>query len=104
MSPTEEAIKRAIEGGYKRYSVLHTAPINYESKIFNECFLDPEFWKCLGKSEGWIFEEGKWCGKKGCGNDGQHRHSVGRIQWKEEWHRFIDHLISGGTAEEFFNT
>ena len=24
--------------------------------------------------------------------------------WKEKWHRFIDHLADGGTAETFFET
>ena len=25
-----------------------------------------------------------------------------KSEWKEEWHRFIDKLASGGTVEEFF--
>lgn len=51
--------------------------------------LDPLFWQALGKAMGWgksdeWFENRKY------------------DYWQEMWHRFIDHLASGGEPEEFF--
>jgi len=42
--------------------------------------LDPEFWKCLGKSEGWTYDE-----------------------WLYRWHELIDHLAKEKDIDSFFN-
>lgn len=53
--------------------------------------LDPQAWIALGKAEGWL--------------DG-----VIELPWKmhlrymKEWHRFIDHLATGGTPDDFFDS
>ena len=51
--------------------------------------LDPLFWQSLGKAMGWtgkaFYEDG-----------------MTLKTWKREWHRFIDKLADGGTAEQFF--
>jgi hypothetical protein len=46
-------------------------------------FLDPSFWQSLIKA---IFDMNK----------------TSRTWWKHEWHRFIDHLADGKSAEQFF--
>lgn len=77
----KDAIEKAIEGGYKIKGVranslphIHWAIIVY----------DPLFWQSLGKALGW--EE-----------------KLQLNPWKRCWHNFIDHLIGGKGAEEFFN-
>ena len=80
--------------------------------------LDRERWIEAGKAMGWEggkirmcvgcgvalrwnenpTMDGKHGGKNGCGSDIEEYEG----QWLIEWHRFIDHLAEGGTAEEFF--
>jgi len=59
-------------------------------------FLDPSFWRALGKALGW--DKRQWYyntfTKGEESNDG----------WRVNWHRFIDHLAEGGTAETYFET
>jgi hypothetical protein len=45
-------------------------------------FLDPEFWRALGRTLGWHHE---------------------RV-WKGYWQGFIDHLAQSKTPESFFAT
>lgn len=55
-------------------------------------FLDPLFWKSLGKGLGW--------------EDGEalvHEKYVKYQEWKINWHRFIDALADGRSAEDFFS-
>lgn len=53
--------------------------------------LNPSFWQALGRHEGWPFSEydeiGKWHPE----------------DWRTKWHSFIDHIISGGTPDSFFD-
>ena len=51
-------------------------------------FLDPQFWQSLGKALGWAtqFDEDKGF----------------NYQWKDYWHKFIDHLADGKDIESFF--
>jgi len=112
----EQAIKKAIEGGYQ-YRV-DFGSYDYPDKHFElpkktviEVFLDPDFWRALGKAEGWK--------KKVCSRCGiiptyavKNKSSIcyscciePRIDIDEQiyhWHRFIDHLAEGKEAEEFF--
>jgi hypothetical protein len=59
--------------------------------LASEMFLDPSFWQSLGKALGWDERI----------DDGSHYAKPG---WLEAWHRFIDHLAEGKTAESFFET
>lgn len=60
-----------------------------------DIFLDPLFWQSLGKALGW----------NGCNfGDGRETFCSWKLSWKEEWHRFIDHLAEGKDAESFFKT
>lgn len=98
----KEAIQKAIEGGWKptgygkfsdnaiSYKVQAVMKIKYKERIF----LDPLFWKALGKSLGWDeLEDGrKWESAK-----------FGFMPvCKYRWHCFIDHLADGKSAESFF--
>jgi hypothetical protein len=74
----EEAIKKAYPNQKEMFS-----PTWGKERYF----LLPDFWQSLGKALGWILEG-----------------HAGRKQWKEEWHRLIDHLAEGKTAESFFES
>jgi hypothetical protein len=115
----QEAIKRAIEGGWKPKQLndrslqgyqFHRYRKNYSTwyKKYSKdneptyCYLphevsllDPEFWKCLGKSEGWEsgcgLPRSELCACRSCW-----------MAWKYYWLDFIDHLAQGGTIDEFF--
>lgn len=90
----QEAIKRAIEGGYKNQI---TEDFLLEQKTgdtltkydYALTLIDPEFWKCLGKAEGW--------GEMPSGDMWQ-----GKNKWIYQWHNFIDHLAEGKDIESYF--
>ena len=48
----EKAIKKAQESGYSYNSL--------DEKSYGDILLEVEFWKCLGKTEGWQKQEKKW--------------------------------------------
>lgn len=78
----EEAIKKAIEGGYlKALNDITGLPSDFLNE--SAVLLDPLFWQALGKAEGWIYP-------------------VGGMNGLREWHKFIDHLAEGKDAESFF--
>lgn len=78
-------------------------------------FSDPLFWQSLGKAMGWEEYACEWCGGteekpsmegdvslcKSCGT------TLEEVElyktWRVKWHRFIDKLADGGTAEQFFD-
>jgi len=81
----------------------------HPSRIKNpeQVFLDPLFWQSLGKAMGWS-DGGEYCrGSRVCkkGVTELHKPCVWEVvepRWKGEWHRFIDHLAEGKTAEDYF--
>lgn len=94
----EQAIKKAIDGGYKLKSTyLQYGPKGLEDSGFSsvaEIYSDPLFWQALGKS---VKEnDNNW-----------HMFVFGSedeiIGWKALWYRFTNYLISGKSADEFFN-
>lgn len=127
MNSIEQAIRKAIEGGWKGlYPVSpHVPPPGTEwnkprcgdcfcgiqdlhSHYQNDdrAFLDPEFWRCVGKAMGWnynhvcIIDGDPMLNRGDCGNE---RHTVETYEWSYYWHRFIDHLAEGKDAESFFS-
>lgn len=61
---------------------------------------DPSFWQSLGKTMGWRpVRQMIYSGEYGSEISGI-RETQG---WLYEWHRFIDHLAEGKTAESFFD-
>ena len=90
----EETLKKAIEGGWDEgRSIVGDAWKGLSMKSTHKAFLDPLFWKSLGKAMGWLdvtrVPKGHVCSK--C------------CEWLDNWHRFINHLASGGEIEEFFS-
>lgn len=79
----ETPIKKAIKEGYeyKRIGDMYVDP-----------YLDPLFWQALGKACGWRME------------DPFNRENTGdrKEAWLHYWHRFIDALSEGRTADDFF--
>lgn len=55
--------------------------------------IDPEFFRCLGKQQGWGIE----------GVDIGGMLSDNKLPWKWQMHRLIDHLAAGSTPDSFFN-
>jgi len=94
MTTLQKAIEKAIEGGFKG---LRANKYEY--------FLDPLFWQSLGKAMGWK-EKGDtskpFFGKIQTGDVGLQIIQV--EEYLYQWHRLIDHLAKGGTAESFFET
>lgn len=84
MSNIEQAIQKAIEGGYGkgREDFIRKLP----EFALSQVWLDPLFWQALGKSLGWDEDISE-------GNN---------PEWQAYWHQFIDHLASGKDAESFF--
>lgn len=103
----EEAIKKAIEGGYVIFRELEDGVKH--SLHRNDMFLDPLFWSSLGKAMGWegrcpeclnkIQKNRKTCSTKYCqkGDDSDYQ-SV----WLYHWHKFIDSLAEGKIVDEYF--
>jgi hypothetical protein len=93
-----EAIRNSIRGGYD-------CPTRSEEGAFLEViFLDPSFWQSLGKALGWIDAEypngSIMCNSEKC--DSRYCEYAGYRNPVDQWHRFIDHLAEGKTAESFF--
>lgn len=67
-----------------------------------EVLLDPKFFQCLGVAEGW----NTWITN---GGFIKHIEPTGKRKfyykpaWLYHWHRFIDALADGKTADEYFN-
>ena len=136
----EEAIKKAIEGGYcgpqRTFLRIHPSPwendtVEYFDFWTGSTFLDPSFWQSLGKALGWggidyNEDTGKkeWIDALRCPRDGEWL--TGELQecpnecdydgseideahgnlyeWRYQWHRFIDNLAEGKSAEEYFRS
>ena len=101
-----EAIQKAIEGGYKD-PVLFSEPLVLHRKFGVETatrmtrayiFSQPGFWIALGKGLGW----GKLEMSKTCLCLGKCEEDI--WLWQLKWHNFVDYLIEGKTAEDFFKS
>ena len=87
----EEAIEKAIQGGYTRYQ-LHDP----SWPLPEQYFLDTSFWEALGRTLGWEEE----C--EAIDMLGDVPHEVSQPMWLSYWHRFIHHLVTGHTPASFF--
>lgn len=124
---TEQAIKKAIEGGWNNKQTANSIPItksNFEAQmvllgnLYVAWFLDPSFWRSLGNALGWneheiiihhkarmvtvVTRPGGSRTFKVPAHDV--RRKIKNARWKKEWHRFIDHLAEGKTVEIFFES
>ena len=111
-----EALHHATQGGYhiQAFDGMDTAyaGANSEYSVWTrndndssfivpvaDSFLDPHFWQALGRRSGWdqavktvqTVENGRATLVTRTGAD-----------WVSSWHQFIDCLVAGQTAEDFF--
>ena len=104
---TEEAMKKAMEGGYKivgeqgqfvplrRLFGLATSKKMYLAFILS----DPSFWQSLGKA--WERRDDcPACGSVDYEEDDENENWHGGLY---HWHLFIDHLVEGKSPEELRN-
>lgn len=72
----------------------------------SEILLDPLFWQALGKGLGWKEDAKATESYRGKEVLGPGHFGGGEIyllgEWAKQMHRFINHLIEGKEAEEFF--
>ena len=99
MQYTNEAIRRVI---LEKYNIHKFFPeyqdgMTFELSEYARVFLDPEFFRCLGVHEGWKAHAKSFSSIK-LAEEGLN--IVTHYQY--EMHRLIDHLIAGGTTEEYF--
>jgi len=100
MNAIEKAIREAFDGGFPhtgcKFDYYHSdyndvGWYDEEGYFLHEraelIFSKPLFWKALGKEKGW-----------------EDITKYSQNHWKKEWHRFIDHLGDGKSAESFFET
>lgn len=112
----QQAIEKAVEGGYHR-GQIGTSPIveiNCDFAITETkgernhyglawVWLDPLFWQSIGKAMGWSKElVCARCGLHGCDNCYFENRWVIQQEWLYQWHRFVDALAEGKSAEDFF--
>jgi len=102
MSSIEQAIKEAVDQGYQpnveRYPEMEwISPLQIAMAMQADVFIDPAFWKALGKKRGWTTDDDfKYWQKSVVEWEEKY--------WKKFWHRFIDHLAEGKDAESFFQS
>lgn len=96
----EQAIQKAIEGGYsfqnELYSKDPTAKYFISKEALYKAFLDPLFWQALGKSLGW--EE------KDCTCNGYSSQCRCEPEWYTQCEEFWHVIMHGGTIESYFET
>ena len=88
-------IEKAIEGGWRGvdFNGREDRKQNYIDGIEGRLelmVLDKSFWEAVGKVEGWFIEESE--------------EFIPNIEWQQKMHQMIDHLIEGGTLEEYINS
>jgi hypothetical protein len=112
----QDALHTAIAGGYRvegsdgvatsfsgansEYSAW-TRTDNHSTLMIpmHETFLDPAFWRALGRALGWEAP----CTLAITCRAGQEESWRGRgAYWMYQWHCFIQHLAQGGSPETFF--
>jgi len=105
----EEAIRRAIEGGFI-YGHKHGEYTNaYLVKVFLEAkekvLLNPLFWQALQKTEDWDKSICRRCGRESMDCLKHNDDCVGEdmMGYLHYWHRFIDHIAEKKTVDSFFD-
>lgn len=105
MTHTEQVIKEAYEAGYKpawidKNVTEHWFGISEKSTLsISQTLLDAEFWKFCGKARGWT--NSLRCPH--CATAYKPKTvKYGVPGWIYFWHRFIDFLAEGKTAEDYF--
>ena len=111
----EQAIQKAIEGGYdvkKSLGIPKNVEANYPieqvgANMWRVCTSDPLFWQALGKAMGWP-EVSHFREEIITTFDKEQNKVVSQATSNSynmsvyHWHRFIDHLAEGRDADSFF--
>ena len=100
----EQAIEKAIEGGYKHPNVSNGIDISPSN--LNLTLLNPLFWQALGKSMGWkymAYRQGRW-NRYELDQQMMSDTAFSQEEWLYYWHYFIDYLAEGKSIESFFET
>lgn len=112
----EKILKLAVESGYEGNNVkfqldferlnTHNGVRRYQwsgersyKALLMESVLDPLFWQALGKSLGWNQIPATLDNEKIMFPKNPNKNANYYIFY---WHRFIDHLIAGKSAESYF--
>lgn len=68
----------------------------------NDVLIDPFFWECLGKNQGW--KDIEYTKAVGPIQTGRPIVKIHRRDWVRNMHHFIDHLVEGdrGSMNSFF--
>lgn len=121
----QQAIEKAIAGGYSPYSFVSIEKIHNESGFawmkytskdgigycidLEHMVLDPAFWRALGKTEGWGDSHESWCDslKDYCTHPGakcecEQCDCSAQIAWKQPMIDLTAYLADGGTIESYF--
>ena len=112
----QEAVNKAVEGGYHIHGTDGMATVytgansqysawtrtdNHSSFLIpvEETFLDPAFWRALGRTLGW--EEA--CDLAiTCVHGHEECRRCHGYYWMYQWHCFIQHIADGQTPVAFF--
>jgi len=95
----EQALKKAIEGGYEvscgQRDIITGHDPQFRQDNLNITFFDPLFWQALFKDS--------YFGKlKVFINVWHKKEPRSMATWQYQWHRLIDTLSKGKSAEDFF--
>jgi hypothetical protein len=90
----QEAINKAIEGGYFPQERLADLSVPMQA----QCFLETAFWEALVPALG-VEGDFEYIQL----NRGEPR-KMRQPMWLYYWHRFNSHLVAGNTPESFFAT
>jgi hypothetical protein len=106
MTNTELAIQKAVEGGWD--SEECQVPIGARGRFnYDRAWLDPLFFKALGKTEGWYGRDIQVQNIHDNGEGSRVRYSVvthteRRPSPEEMQHRLLDAIQQGQSINEFF--
>jgi hypothetical protein len=89
----QEAIAKAIEGGYPKERLDNLAV-----PVQAQCFLETTFWEALVRALG---VEGDF---EYIHLDRGEPRTLRQPMWLYYWHRFNSHLVAGNTPKSFFAT
>jgi hypothetical protein len=99
-SAIEAAIQEAVDHGFQPSleafpEMEHFSLVQIAAAMTGDVFIDPAFWRALGKARRWTTDEDfkRWQGSVAEWN---------AQYWKTHWHALIDHLADGRDAESFF--
>ena len=102
MNALEQAIRDAIgKGGWKHpYNDAESKEEIYQlaAHYWQDTCMDADFWRALGRARGWRHYTAN------AKLTPAHKTCTRFCNWKGEWHRFVDWLAEGKSANSFFES